>query len=219
MGILSTLRLALTFGRGVMAGLPDAAEDRDPVELFGEWFEAAKESGLHLPEALALATATPDGRPSVRMVLLKGFDDRGFRFFTNYESRKGRELDANPRASMCFHWNVLERQVRVEGPVRRTTGDASEAYFRTRSRGSRLGAWASLQSRPLPLRRELEDRLREVTTRFEGEEIPLPTYWGGYELEPRRIEFWQGRADRLHDRLTFEREGLDDPWRTHRLYP
>lgn len=219
MSLLSRARLLLTFGRGVTGGLPPASEGRDPIELFGEWFEAAAESGLHLPEAFALATATPEARPSVRMLLLKGFDDEGFRFFTNFASRKAAELDANPWAAMCFHWNVLERQVRVEGPVARAGDGPSDAYFRTRSRGSRIGAWASKQSRPLPAREELEARVAEARERFAGEEVPRPPFWGGYRLEPRRIEFWQGRADRLHDRLVFERESRGDPWSTRRLYP
>lgn len=219
MSLKSWVRFVQTFGRGVAVGLPRATEEQDPLDIFREWFEAAHESGLHLPEAFALATASAEGRPSARMLLLKGFDDTGFRFFTNYESRKAEELDANPWASMCFHWTVLERQVRIEGAVKRATKEQSEAYFRTRGRGSRIGAWASKQSRDLPERRELEERVADATRRFEGEEVPRPPYWGGYDLEPLRMEFWQGRADRLHDRLVFERSGLGEAWTTRRLYP
>lgn len=217
MSLLSRLRLLLTFGRGVARGLPDATAGRDPLELFSEWWGAARESGLHLPDATALATATADGRPSVRMVLLKGMDARGFAFYTNYGSRKARELDANPLAELCFHWSVLERQVRVSGAVARLPEEESAAYFRTRPRGSRIGAWASRQSDPLPDRRELEERFRRIRDEFRGEEIPLPPFWGGYRLAPERIEFWQGRADRLHDRIVFERTG--DGWSAHRLQP
>jgi pyridoxamine 5'-phosphate oxidase len=153
------------------------------------------------------------------MVLLKGSDDRGFTFFTNYESRKGGELEANPYAALVFHWAVLERQVRVEGRVSRITEDESFEYFRTRPRGSRIGAWASKQSRPLPNRNELEERVREAEARFDGEEIPLPPHWGGYRLVPEVIEFWQGRASRLHDRWVFRRRGPEEPWALTRLYP
>jgi pyridoxamine 5'-phosphate oxidase len=217
MSLKSSIKTVLTLGKGVTGGIPEAADDADPIELFQAWFEAATESGLFMPEAVALATATPDGRPSVRMVLLKEVDERGFVFFTNYESRKARELQANPHAALCFHWPVLERQVRVNGPVSRVTEEESYAYFRTRGRGSRIGAWASHQSRPLPERSELEQRVREMKERFTGDEVPLPPFWGGYRIAPESIEFWQGRADRLHDRLVFTREG--EGWATERLYP
>jgi pyridoxamine 5'-phosphate oxidase len=166
---------------------------------------------------MSLATATPDGMPSVRMVLLKAFDERGFVFYTNYESRKARELEANPRAALCFHWNVLERQVRVAGSVERTSHEESVRYFSTRARGSRIGAWASKQSEPLSDRKEMEDRVRRFNAEYPGDDVPLPPFWGGYRLRPERIEFWQGKADRLHDRLLFERDG--DRWQTARLYP
>ncbi|RMH18156.1 MAG: pyridoxamine 5'-phosphate oxidase [Gemmatimonadetes bacterium] len=217
MSLRSLLRGILTFGQGVVRGLPEAAEDRDPIELFEDWFAAARDSGLMLPEAMALSTATPDGVPSSRMVLLKGVDERGFRFFTNYESRKARELDANPHAALLSHWAVLERQVRVEGRVERLSAEESFAYFRTRPRGSRIGAWASQQSRPLASRAELEARVAEMERRFEGQDVPLPPFWGGYLLRPSRIEFWQGRANRLHDRLEFTRDG--EGWSAQRLYP
>lgn len=218
MSLKSSLKTVLTLGRGVAGGLPDAARDADPVDLFRSWFEAAGESGILLPESVALATSTRQGAPSVRMVLLKGVDEHGFVFFTNYGSQKARELDANPVAAMCFHWAVLQRQVRVSGPVERTTREESEEYFATRPKGSQLGAWASTQSRPLEARGELEDRVREYRDRFADGDVPLPPFWGGYRLRPRRIEFWQGRADRLHDRLVFTRDD-DGGWSTERLYP
>jgi pyridoxamine 5'-phosphate oxidase len=199
------------------AGLPDAAEGTDPIELFGLWFDAARESGILLPEAMTLATATPDGVPSARMVLLKGVGDDGFVFFTNYGSQKARELDTNPRAALCFHWAVLQRQVRVAGTVERVGEAESAEYFATRGRGSQLGAWASRQSQVLASRDDLEDRMRRVEADFEDGEVPLPPFWGGYRLTPERIEFWQGRADRLHDRLRFQRDGTS--WAAQRLYP
>ena len=217
MSIKSSIKSVLTLGKGVTVGIPPAAEDVDPIEFFTIWFEAAEESGLFMPEAVALATTTPDGAPSVRMVLLKSVDERGFVFFTNYGSRKASELEANPQAALCFHWAVLERQVRVTGSVERISEDESYASFSSRGRGSRIGAWASKQSQPLPERRELEDRVQDAKTRFDGEDVPLPPFWGGYRIRPDVIEFWQGKADRLHDRLVFTRDG--DDWQTERLYP
>ncbi len=218
MSLVSRLRALWTFGRGVAVGLPDPKGDENPVDLFRNWFREAQEAGLFLPEAMTLATATAEGRPSARMVLLKGVDDRGFSFYTNYESRKAHELEANPRAALVFHWAILERQVRVEGPVERVSQEESAAYFRTRGRGSRIGAWASKQSRTLAERRELEARVRDLEARFDGDEVPLPPFWGGYRVVPQRIEFWQGRADRLHDRWLWTR-GEGGGWSTVRLYP
>lgn len=192
-------------------------EASDPLDLFHRWFDQARAHGIELPESVALATATPDGRPSVRMVLLKNADHRGFTFFTNYESRKAGELEANPHAALCFHWKELDRQVRVTGTVERVPEKESRDYFVSRPAGSRLGAWASDQSRPLASRSELEARLAEVRARFGNGEIPLPPFWGGYRVTPERIEFWQGRRDRLHDRIAFDRDGND--WQAVRLYP
>lgn len=219
MSILSRFRMLATAGQGLARGISEADEGRDPILLFQEWWAAAEDAGLFLPEALALATAAPDGRPSVRMVLLKGLDDRGFVFFTNYRSRKARELERNPVASMCFHWGVLERQVRVEGTVARTSREESEAYFRTRPRGSRIGAWASEQSTELTSKEELLKRMEELEARHGGDEVPLPDFWGGYRLTPTVIEFWQGRPNRLHDRLVFSRASPGEPWETRRLQP
>lgn len=219
MDLTSRLRLLATFGKGMARGLPGASSERDPIELLREWYDAAEQAGLFLPETLALATATPDGAPSVRMVLLKGLDADGLVFYTNFGSRKARELDENPRAAMCFHWAVLQRQVRVSGPVARIPAAESDAYFVTRPRGSQIGAWASEQSRPLVAREELQARFEELEARFEGVDVPRPDFWGGYRLTPLAIEFWQGRPDRLHDRLLFERDDSDAPWSTRRLHP
>ena len=217
MSIKSSIKTVLTLGKGVTVGIPPAAEDVDPIDFFKVWYEAAEESGIFMPESVALATTTRDGAPSVRMVLLKSVDERGFVFFTNYGSRKATELEENPRAALCFHWAVLERQVRVTGAAERISEEESHTYFSSRDRGSRIGAWASKQSEPLPDRAELEERVREARKRFAGDDVPLPPFWGGYRIRPETIEFWQGKADRLHERLVFTRDG--DDWSTERLYP
>ena len=217
MSLISRVRTIFTFGQGVVRGLPDARPGEDPLDLFRRWYAAAERAGIYHPEAMALGTATPDGIPAVRMVLLKGLDARGFTFFTNYESRKGLELRDNPRAALTFYWAVLERQVRIEGIVSRLSEAESLAYFRSRPRGSRIGAWASRQSDVLESREVLERRVRECEARFPNGDIPLPPFWGGYWLAPARIEFWQGRVNRLHDRLLFERTATG--WTSARLYP
>jgi pyridoxamine 5'-phosphate oxidase len=191
--------------------------DPDPLRQFGTWFEEAREAGVEVPEAMALATATPDGRPSVRMVLLKQADERGFDFHTNYESRKSGELAANPQAALLFHWRPRGRQVRVEGRVERLSPDESDAYFRTRPRDSRVAAWASPQSRPLDDRAELEQLYDEAAQRFPGEDVPRPPHWGGYRLVPDAYEFWQHAENRLHDRVRYERDG--ERWAWSRLAP
>jgi pyridoxamine 5'-phosphate oxidase len=201
MSIRTILRSFLTVGKGTVGGLSESSAGSDPIALFDRWFSSAKKSGLFLPEAIALSTATPDGGPSVRMMLLKGFDAHGFVFYTNYESRKAAELAENAQAAFLVYWNVLHRQVRVEGTIERLSEEESSAYFRTRPRGSRLGAWASAQSSVLTSRRE----------------IPLPPFWGGFRLRPDVIEFWQGRVNRLHDRIRFRRD--QDSWSVTRLYP
>lgn len=195
----------------------DFSTPADPIELFEEWFAHAGANGIPMPEAVALATSTPDGHPSVRMVLLKEVDARGFVFFTNYTSRKAKEVDANPHAALCFHWTELERQVRVTGTVHRVGPTESDAYFQSRPRGSRIGAWASRQSTPLSDRGVLEAKVAEVEKRFGEGHIPLPPFWGGYRIEPATIEFWQGRTDRLHDRCVYHRG--EGGWRIERLYP
>ena len=189
----------------------------DPLEQFSAWLDAALTAGLILPNAMTLATANSDGRPSARMVLLKGFDERGFVFYTNYESRKATELAANPRAAIVFHWPELERQVRACGSVSAVGRDESEAYWATRPFGTRLGTWASPQSDVIEGRRTLDDALAAVTARFEGNDVPLPPNWGGYVLSPKEIEFWQGRRNRLHDRLRYRRAGRE--WIIERLAP
>jgi pyridoxamine 5'-phosphate oxidase len=191
--------------------------DPDPLRQFGAWFDEAREAGVEAPEAMALATATADGRPSVRMVLLKQADEGGFRFHTNYESRKGGELAANPRAALLFHWRPLGRQVRVEGGVERLSPDESGAYFRTRPLGSRIAAWASPQSRPLDGRAELEQLYDEAAARFPEGDVALPPHWGGYRVVPDAYEFWQRGEDRLHDRIRYQRDG--DRWNRARLAP
>lgn len=217
MSFWATLRGLFTAGKAVVTGLTESEAGTDPLPLFTRWFEDAEKSGIFLPESMALATATSDGKPSVRFVLLKGFGEDGFVFYTNYGSRKAAEMDANPEASLIFHWPILQRQVRLEGRVERVTREESEAYFQSRPRGSQVGAWASAQSEVLEGRRALEERVRKYEREFRGKEVPLPSFWGGYRLKPRSIEFWQGRANRLHDRIKFLREG--EGWDRVRLYP
>jgi pyridoxamine 5'-phosphate oxidase len=199
------------------AQLEEATVSADPIVEFARWLDEAVKAKVEEPEAMTLATATADGVPSARMVLLRGFDERGFVFFTDYRSQKGIELQRNPRAALVFHWSELERQVRISGPVSPTGREESEVYFRSRPRGSRLGAWASHQSQVIPSRRQLDDRVAELESRYPEEEVPLPPYWGGFRLTPTTIEFWQGRANRLHDRLRYVRDG--ERWRIERLSP
>jgi pyridoxamine 5'-phosphate oxidase len=191
---------------------------RDPIELFREWFDAARAGGLELPEAMTLATADAEGRPSARTVLLKSADERGFAFFTNYESRKGRELAANPCAALVFHWaQEPRRQVLVTGTVQRIAEAESDAYYATRPVGSRLAAWASRQSRPISGREELERAYAEAQ-QAHGEDPPRPPFWGGYLLVPKTIEFWESRENRLHDRVRYTRDP-DAGWRAEPLAP
>jgi pyridoxamine 5'-phosphate oxidase len=189
----------------------------DPHALFAEWFAEARASEINDPEAVAVATATPDGFPSVRMVLLKGHDARGFVFYTNHQSRKADELIANPRAALLFHWKTLRRQVRIEGPVARVSDAEADAYFASRSRDSQLGAWASDQSRPLDSRETFEARFEAMRARFEGGPVPRPPHWSGFRVAPVRMEFWQDRAFRLHERRLFVQDS--DGWVQGLLYP
>ena len=189
----------------------------DPFALFDAWFAEASASEPNDPNAMALATADAGGRPSVRMVLLKGHGPDGFVFYTNREGRKARDLDDNPQAALLFHWKSLRRQVRIEGPVTLVTDAESDAYFASRSRDSQLGAWASDQSRPLDARATFEARVAEAARRFEGADVPRPAHWGGYRVTPETIEFWQDRAARLHERRVFTRSGVG--WREGLLYP
>lgn len=199
------------------ASLGEGDVAADPIAQFLAWFDDAQAAELREPNAMTLATATPDGAPSARIVLLKGVDERGFVFYTDYRSRKGEELAANPRAALVFHWAELERQVRVTGTVARVSREESEAYYRTRPVGSRIGAWASHQSRPIAGRAELEAREAELARRYADGDVPLPPHWGGYRVAPETVEFWQGRPSRLHDRLRYVRE--EGGWRVERLAP
>lgn len=187
------------------------------MDQFRAWFEEMVNAGLVEPNAMTLATATPDGEPSARIVLLKGYDERGFVFYTNFEGRKARELEANPNCTLAFYWGDLERQIRIEGRAARISSEESDAYFAGRPRGSQLGAWASQQSQTVDSREPLEERLRELEAEYEGRQIPRPPFWGGYRVEPLSIEFWQGRRDRLHDRIVYTR--ADGRWQIHRLQP
>lgn len=200
-----------------LAGLAEKDLAKDPFRQFEKWFQEAEAAKLTEPNAMTLTTATRDGRPSARTVLLKGLDGRGFVFYSNYESRKGRELEANPRATLVFPWIALERQVIVEGSVTKVAREESEAYFHSRPRASQLSAWVSSQSTIISGRRMLEDSLKALEQKYAGQEVPLPPNWGGWRLMPDAVEFWQGRRSRLHDRLRYRRE--KDGWTIERLAP
>jgi pyridoxamine 5'-phosphate oxidase len=200
-----------------LGSLDEADIDRDPIRQFEKWFAQAVDARLPEPNAMTLATVDARGYPAARIVLIKGVDERGFVFFTNYESRKGEELAVNPRASLLFHWVELERQVRIEGRIDKTDAAESDAYYASRPLASRIGAWASAQSQVIESRAVLEAREAEIRAQY-GEHPPRPPFWGGYRLQPDAIEFWQGRPSRLHDRLRFVR-GTDDAWRIERLSP
>ncbi len=196
---------------------PAAAAAEDPYALFDRWMAEATAAEPNDPNAAALATVSADGAPSVRVVLLKTVDSHGFAFFTNLDSHKGRDLQANPRAALNLHWKSLGRQVRIEGRVEQVSDAEADAYYATRPRGSRIGAWASKQSQPLDDRATLEGRVADFEGRFSGDDIPRPDFWSGFRVVPEKIEFWQGRQSRLHDRLVFRRE--KDGWTTQLLYP
>ncbi len=194
-----------------------AANNQDPIALFAAWFAEAKAAPM--PEAMALATASRDLMPSVRMVLMKQFDHDGLVFYTNMTSAKARDLQENPQACACFHWDMIKRQVRVAGCVERVSDAEADAYFASRPRESQLGAWASLQSQPMQARAEFEARLEQVTKQYEGKTIPRPAHWSGFRIVPSSIEFWTDRPFRLHDRLVYSRKNPQDAWTTQILYP
>lgn len=197
----------------------DFADVKKPFDLFSEWLEDAKGSEPNDPNALALATVDETGLPNVRMVLLKGFDERGFVFYTNFESAKGVELLTSGKAAMCFHWKSLRRQVRIRGEVQKASDAEADAYYQSRPRGSRIGAWASKQSRSLESRFALEKEVAKFTAKFGVGDIPRPEHWSGLRLVPTSIEFWHDRPFRLHDRIVFSRSAADQPWEKDRLYP
>ena len=210
----------LRFGENMsQSGLTssDFTEASEPLELFANWFGDAEKTEPNDPNAVALATVDADGLPDVRMVLLKGYDERGFVFYTNFESAKGVEILGSMKAAMCFHWKSLRRQVRLRGPVEIVSDEEADAYYASRARGSRIGAWASKQSRPLESRFALEKAVAEYTARHAIGDIPRPPYWSGFRIKPQTVEFWHDRPVRLHDRLVFSRDG--DGWKTTRLYP
>ncbi len=208
----SPFPLPLAAARVYGGGMTD-----DPFALFDAWYREARTTEINDSNAMALATVSADGQPSVRMVLLKGHGPEGFTFYTNREGRKAGELEATPRAALLFHWKSLRRQIRIEGPVSRVADAESDAYFASRSRDSQLGAWASDQSRPLPDRATFEARFAEMQARFEGGDVPRPPHWGGYRVTPNRLEFWMDREHRLHERRVFIRNG--DSWNEGLLYP
>lgn len=200
-------------------GLSDDDAGTDPWALFRQWFADVLASGMHEPNAMVVATVSASGQPSARTVLLKGFDESGFRFFTNRASRKGHDLDAHPECALLFGWHPVERQVRIQGVAAPLPEDEVEAYFRLRPRGAQIGAWASLQSEEVASRRHLDQAFAAYEREFDGVDVPVPPTWGGYRVHPETIEFWQGRAGRLHDRVEFVRTGDGDEWTARRLAP
>lgn len=217
MTLIEKLRCLFTFGQGVALPLPEISPDATPLPLFKQWFEEANKSGILLPEAVSVSTCDKDGQPSSRMVLLKQFDEQGFVFFTNYGSRKSHELTENNKVALLFHWNVLQRQVRIEGTVEKVSSQESADYFHSRDRGSQIGAWASKQSQKLSHDDELKERMAQYSQEYNQGEVPHPSFWGGWRVKPTYIEFWQGRANRLHDRVCFEKQG--ETWRQFKLHP
>ncbi len=204
MTLFEKLRCLFTFGQGVALPLPDISSKTNPIQLFDQWFNDAKKSGILLAESMSVSSCDQSGQPSSRMVLLKEFDEDGFVFYTNYASRKSQDLADNNKIALLFHWGVLQRQVRIEGIVEKVTHEQSEKYFHSRDRGSQIGAWASKQSSLLANKEELKKQEAYYTEKFAGQVIPLPEFWGGWRIKPHYIEFWQGRANRLHDRICFE---------------
>jgi len=218
MSLLTQLRCLMTAGKGVFLPFAVPDENDHPTQLFNRWFAEAKQAGILLPESMLLATCNPNNQPSLRTVLLKSFDDKGFVFFTNYNSKKAKEIADNPQVSLLFHWTILQRQVRIEGKVEKISFEESEEYFHSRGRGSQIGAWASHQSEPLTSRKDLELKVKEIEAKYKDQTVPLPPFWGGYRVVPEKIEFWQGKADRLHDRFEFNHQA-DGQWTVVRLNP
>ncbi len=217
MTLFEKLRCLFTFGQGVALPLPELSANTTPDQLFEQWFADASKSGILLPEAMSVSSCSSDGQPSSRMVPLKDYDEEGFVFFTNYASRKSHELSENNKVALLFHWNVLQRQIRIEGTVEKVSTQESADYFHSRDRGSQVGAWASKQSQKLKYDDELKERMSHYQNKFSEGEVPHPEFWGGWRVKPHAIEFWQGRANRLHDRLCFEKE--NDTWLNHKLNP
>lgn len=217
MTLLEKLRCLFTFGQGVALPLPEISSDSTPLTLFTQWFNDANKSGVLLPEAMSVSSCSRDGQPSSRMVLLKQFDEKGFVFFTNYGSRKSHELEENDKVALLFHWNVLQRQIRIEGTVEKVTPQESADYFHSRDRGSQVGAWASKQSKQLTHDDELKERTIHFNDKYSKGEVPYPEFWGGWRIKPTYIEFWQGRANRLHDRVCFDKK--DEAWQNFKLHP
>lgn len=207
------------YARTAQANSSEIFDSRDPVALFADWLAEAQRKEINDANALALATVDKDGMPDVRMVLLKDADAQGFVFYTNLDSAKGCQLSGNPQAAMCFHWKSLRRQVRVRGPIAPVSAEEADAYFASRARDSRIGAWASLQSRPLESRFALEKAVAREAARFGLGDVPRPPHWSGFRLVPRSFEFWRDRPFRLHDRLVFRRSAPNEKWKTERLYP
>jgi pyridoxamine 5'-phosphate oxidase len=217
MTLFEKLRCLFTFGQGVALPLPKIPENATPLPLFSQWFEDATKSGILLPEAVSVSTCGEDGQPSSRMVLLKSYDEEGFVFFTNYGSRKSKELAENSKIALLFHWNVLQRQIRIEGTVEKVSLEESANYFHSRDHGSQVGAWASKQSKKLNHDNELSDRMKHFQDKYCEGEVPHPEFWGGWRVKPHYIEFWQGRANRLHDRICFDNQS--GSWLQHKLHP
>lgn len=217
MTLFEKLRCLFTFGQGVALPLPPISTDATPLSLFSQWFEEAHQSGILLPEAVSVSSCSKEGKPSSRMVLLKSFDEQGFVFFTNYGSRKSLELMSNPNVALLFHWGVLQRQVRIEGTVERVSAQDSANYFHSRDRGSQIGAWASKQSQKLKNNDELNERMAHFSEKYATGEVPHPEFWGGWRVKPTYIEFWQGRANRLHDRVCFEKH--NNAWVNFKRHP
>ena len=218
MTLFEKLRCLLTFGQGVALPLPKIPENAQPLPLFEQWFEEANKSGILLPESMSVSSCGTNGQPSSRMVLLKEYNNDGFIFYTNYASRKSQNLTENNKVALLFHWNVLQRQIRIEGTVEKVPLAQSKAYFHSRDRGSQIGAWASKQSHKITQENELQQRVDFYNAKYPKGEVPHPEFWGGWQVKPNYMEFWQGRSSRLHDRICFEKQA-DNSWSQFKLNP